>query len=190
MMRRRVGNSGRAPAAFTLIELIIAITIIIILAGLVLGTSGYVQKKGKRSRAEAEIAALSAALESYKADNGTYPANAATNSANPTAVSATPPADASLYLYQTLSGNDPNGGSDQKSYFAFTPQMLGGQRTSGANPTTVTHLRDPFGNSYGYSTARNPDANPQAASAAGYNPTFDLWSTADSADPAQWIKNW
>ena len=43
------------------------------LAGLILATSGYVQKKGPRSRAEAEIAALSAALESYKADNGIYP---------------------------------------------------------------------------------------------------------------------
>jgi hypothetical protein len=33
---------------------------------LILATAGYVQKKGARSRTEAEIAALSAALESYK----------------------------------------------------------------------------------------------------------------------------
>ena len=43
------------------------------LAGLVLSTVGYVQKKGARSRAETEIAAMSAACESYKADNGIYP---------------------------------------------------------------------------------------------------------------------
>ena len=49
------------------------IAIILVLAGLILATSGYVQKKGARSRAEAEIAAISAALENYKADNGTYP---------------------------------------------------------------------------------------------------------------------
>ena len=47
--------------------------IIIILAGLILATVGYVQNKGARSRAEAEIAAMSAALENYKADNGIYP---------------------------------------------------------------------------------------------------------------------
>ena len=47
--------------------------IIIILAGLILATSGYVQNKGARSRAETEIAAMSAALENYKADNGIYP---------------------------------------------------------------------------------------------------------------------
>ena len=50
--------------------------IILVLAGLILGTCGYVQNKGARSRAEAEIAAMSAALENYKADNGIYPHNA------------------------------------------------------------------------------------------------------------------
>ena len=59
--------------AFTIIELLIVMTIILVLAGLILATAGYVQKKGARSRTEAEIAAISAALESYKADNGIYP---------------------------------------------------------------------------------------------------------------------
>src|SRR5207237_10719111 len=58
--------------AFTIIELLVVITIIIILAGLILSTVGCVQKKGARSRAEAEIVAMSASLESYKAYNGTY----------------------------------------------------------------------------------------------------------------------
>ena len=49
------------------------IIIILILAGLVLSISSYVQNKGARARAETEIAAMSAALESYKADNGIYP---------------------------------------------------------------------------------------------------------------------
>src|SRR5437667_6449672 len=67
--------------AFTLIELLVVIAIIIILAGLILSTAGYVQKKGARARAETEIAAMSAALESYKADNGIYPRNASTTDA-------------------------------------------------------------------------------------------------------------
>jgi general secretion pathway protein G len=62
---------------FTLIELMIVIAIIAILASLVLSTAGYVQKKAARSRAEAEIAAVGAALESYKADNGDYPSGSA-----------------------------------------------------------------------------------------------------------------
>ena len=62
----------RLPAkrAFTLIELLVVIAIIGILAGLILNTAGYIQRRGATSRAEAEIAALTVALENYKADNG------------------------------------------------------------------------------------------------------------------------
>ena len=65
---------------FTLIELLIVIAIIAILTSLVLAASGSVQKKGARSRAEAEIKAVEAALESYKSDNGDYPSNSAGSS--------------------------------------------------------------------------------------------------------------
>src|SRR5438552_4310089 len=66
-------SSLRAESAATIIELLLVIIIILILAGLILSISSYVQNKGKRARAETEIAAMSAALESYKADNGIYP---------------------------------------------------------------------------------------------------------------------
>ncbi|PYK30647.1 MAG: hypothetical protein DME57_06260 [Verrucomicrobia bacterium] len=164
---------------FTIIELLIVIAIIIILAGLIMSTVGYVQKKGARSRAEAEIAAISAALESYKADNGIYPSDAAKTDVDPTA--SPTPATASLYLDDTTGS-----GVIPKTYFAFKPNQL--------SPTNqaqnVTAIRDPFGNSYGYSTIKN--SNPNGTD--GYNPTFDLWSTAGeiTATPNQnlWIKNW
>jgi type II secretory pathway pseudopilin PulG len=187
-------EDARLYTAFTVLELLVVITIIAILAGLILATAGYVQKKGARSRAESEIAALSAALESYKADNGIYPSDAATtDQLNPTSnlnPSATPVPNvytkASLYLYEQLSGDatgsrQPSG----KSYLAFKPNMLLPAPPSNA---TVIAIRDPFGNSYGYSTmkASNPNNN-------GYNPTYDLWSTAGgtgSSDVPGWIKNW
>src|SRR5207248_10097832 len=92
---------------FTIIELLVVISIIIILAGLILSTVGYVQKKGARSRAEAEIAAISAALENYKADNGIYPTDATTTETLDPAVTInmTYYALASLYLYKQLSGD-------------------------------------------------------------------------------------
>src|SRR5437016_11175324 len=95
-------SSFRAAGAFafTIIELLVVISIIIILASLILSTVGYVQKKGARSRAEAEIAAISAALESHKADNGIYPA-----CPSPT------PGGHALYQSLTGDGNDAIGGS-------------------------------------------------------------------------------
>src|SRR5438477_7884990 len=73
-------SSFRAEGAMTIIELLVVIIIIFILAGLVLSISSYVQNKGKRARAETEIAAMAAALESYKADNGIYTRISATDS--------------------------------------------------------------------------------------------------------------
>ena len=184
-------SSFRIEGAFTIVELIVVISIIIILAGLILATTGYVEKKGARSRAESEIAALSAAMESYKADNGIYPRDATkTDPVDPTASPI--PTAATQYLYEQLSGNSaatlqPTSGA--KSYFAFKPQMLAGNKDANGNLTSVTNIRDPFGNPYGYSTAKNANS----AGSIGYNPTFDLWSTANAnpvSDQNQWVKNW
>jgi prepilin-type N-terminal cleavage/methylation domain-containing protein len=178
--------------AFTLIELLIVIAIILVLAGLVLATSSYVHKKGQRSRAEAEIAALSAALENYKVDNGVYPSTTETNALKPNA--AGDPAtyqSASLALYKSISGdadNDSTRVTESKSYFPFKPNQL----SPSDQTLAVLYIRDPFGNSYGYSTAKASTP----AGADGYNPTFDLWSTGGVIDTAtapnqsQWIKNW
>ena len=62
----RSRSSLSARGAFTLIELIVVVTVIVILTGLVLSTVGYVQKKAARSRAETEIAAMSAAWKATR----------------------------------------------------------------------------------------------------------------------------
>ncbi len=118
-------NVGKARRAFTLIELIVVVGIIAILAALVLSTVGYARKKGQRARAETEIAAMSAACENYKADNGVYPCSArhryarlmteqtilnATDNLNADTWNPTDTTDptygaTSLYLYTLLSGD-------------------------------------------------------------------------------------
>ncbi len=188
-----------ALSAFTIIELLIVMAVIIILAGLILVAAGYVREKGYRSRAEAEIAAISAAIESYKVDNGVYPTDVAkTENLDPTSAATTMAQykTASSYLYGELGGDrNFDGAVDAglKTYMAFKPPMLQRDLMSSdvSSANKVTALRDPFGNSYGYSTMRA--ANPAAA--GGFNPTFDLWSTAgttsvSATDQLRWIKNW
>ena len=197
---------GRHYNAFTLIELIVVVGIIIVLAGLVLSTVGYARKKGARARAETEIAAMSAAIENYKSDNGIYPrgpasaitigtvtipANATDNlnarlRGDPADTTDPTYGETSLYLYTLLSGDSTGNRSPTgKSYMAFKPNML--LPAGGTGP--VTAISDPFGNSYGYSTANQADP----VTPKGYNPTFDLWSTAGgttTSDAPKWIKNW
>ena len=43
-------HKRRYNAAFTILELLVVMAIILVLAGLILATIGYVQKKGARSR--------------------------------------------------------------------------------------------------------------------------------------------
>ena len=67
-------GARRGGGAFTLVELLATVAVIAVVAGLVLGTLGYVNRKGAEGRAKAEVAALSAAIDSYKLDYGSYPA--------------------------------------------------------------------------------------------------------------------
>jgi len=218
---RSAGDTPATTTAFSLVELLVVISIIIVLAGLILSTMGYVRKKGARARAETDIAAISAACESYKADNGIYPrdptANTATDALNartmfdPVTTDAPLYKAASLVLYRALSG-DRNldrivNASDQnfkidgttlsppltqlpQVYFTFKPNQL--SRTD-QTQTPVEFIRDPFGNSYGYSTAYQYDIDQGINPTHGYNPTFDLLSTdggTTTNDVAGWIKNW
>jgi len=63
----------RLSAGFTLLELLVVLGVIALLSGIVLGVGRHAAESGKTARARAELAALSAALESYKLAWGDYP---------------------------------------------------------------------------------------------------------------------
>lgn len=65
--------------AFTLIELIAVMAIIMTLAGMVMVVSRAALDKAKKSKAESMISALSVAISMYYADCGTYPWTTALN---------------------------------------------------------------------------------------------------------------
>jgi hypothetical protein len=115
--------------------------------------------------------------------------------------------NASLELYEALTGDiscsGTGGGPGVKNYIAdMKPDVWGRSNPSAAvsGSNLVTFLSDPFGNSYGYSTVASTLAS---SGSAGYNPTFDLWSTGGQISAGtnfgtgqpgdyqlQWVKNW
>ena len=215
--RRGVVRAARV-GGFTLIELLTVITVIVLLVGLIVGVAGFANTKAARTRAEAEIRALSTAMENYKSDNGTYPRSPAKTTDSLNARKSGNPDNylpANVFLYRELSGDrncdgavnlddqnvDSDGGkleppltSPPRRYYEFKPNMLTTTRNNGA--AQIRGIGDPWGMSYGYSTANQADAT------AGYNPTFDLWSVANkvSTSPVEgaldasvrpsWITNW
>lgn len=162
-----------STTAFTLIEMLTVMTVIAILASILLSLNGLVQKKAALTRAHGEIAAMSAACESYKSDFGSYPEDDTGDAAvEPDTVKLCPTRDgdptkpiyrdASLVLYKALSGdakpgsnpdppasrNDkPDGRSETKPYYEFRPTQL----RKSANGD-IEGIQDPFSNLYGYST--------------------------------------
>ena len=210
-------NRPRQSAAFTLIEMIMVIAIILVLAGLVVGVYTLVKTQSARARAKAEIEQLRAALENFRADNGGYPQDSQKtdkldprNIADATDISPTGKlAASSKFLYESLTGDTNDNGNMTKNYAPgfFKPSRLGGPHVGNAvNP--VQYIMDPYGNPYGYSTAgllleqeyrttltTNPGATRPAQNSQGtqgYSSTFDLWSTADDrqGNTGKWIKSW
>ncbi len=215
--------SSRSARAFTLIEMLVVMAVIAILAGIILSVNGLVQSKAARTRADVEIRALSAGCESYKADNGSYPQNDKTDALDPQTEgdpnSGKNYKDASQFLYGALSGDTNFNGRNEpaatpaegKNYIPdfFTPQRLGVSTGLIGSPNWVLFIKDPYGNSYGYSTIAAKDeqdfrvevakdAKATRKGGKGYNSSFDLWSTAGknrppSSDPTivnVWVKNW
>ncbi len=168
---RRTGK-----AAFTLIELMAVITIIVILAGLVVGGMGFVTERQAKEKARVQIALLSKALEEYKLDMGTYPATA--NSVDGTGKSA-------VSLYQALfkEGYDyTNPATPPTSWTKATKIYVadlnpvttkqGWVTTTTTVPASTTVL-DPWGKEYCYRTAVDSAGGPNSDT---QNPDFDLWS--------------
>jgi general secretion pathway protein G len=154
--------SRRHPAAFTLIELMATITIMVILAGIVIGGMGYVNEKQAREKAKVQIALLSRALEEYKLDTGSYPAVG--NSTAGTGRSNT--------LFQRLYWDGAKLNPPGKIYLAeLDPanNRQGWVSGSGSSATIV----DPWGYEYRYRSATNTSG---AINEDTYNPDFDLWS--------------
>ena len=208
-----------SKTAFTLIEMLTVMAVIAILAGLIVGIQAYAQKKAALTRAEGEMRTMGAACESYKADEGGYPRdlkgkNSDTDVLDPR-IDGDPTSlkyqKATLVLYKALSGdeNADGKGAKGKLYCEYLPSQLQKIATG-----QVKFIKDPFGNSYGYSTAgvameenyrqdvlKDPSTQrPSGTDLKGFNPTFDMWSTGGvvtrggasslNTERKRWVKNW
>lgn len=204
-----------APHGFTLVEMITVVAIIVVLAGLVISVSGLVSQKANRARADGEIKVMANHLDSFKRDNGTYPKTEETDKLDPrldVAPTSSKYIKANLQMYSAITGDflpedapDGKPEAESKSYYTFPRTQLNFTKDKDGNPSTIRYIADPWGNPYGYSTAaaeleaayraevrKNP-RSPRPTDLQGFNPTFDLWSTAGAntlTQKGKWVRNW
>jgi len=159
-------------SAFTLIEMMTVIAIIMLLAGIVVSGLSYVKEKQRRDTAKVQIALLSKAIEEYKMDMGTYPGTPDTAADG----------DVSEQLYQALfkdgydyaSTGNPAGWT--KATTIYLPEL--DPRSSkqgwvtpsaaGATPPANLKILDPWKKNYRYRIGSNSQS-----------PDFDLWSIGE-----------
>jgi len=214
-MKRLAPSKG-----FTLIEMITVVAIMILLAGLVISTAGWANRKAALERATNEMKAIGTGIDAYKIDNGTVPQNSDTDLLDPRihfaasgSTSGSYYQKASRYMYSALTGDlepadKPDGKPEvgTKAYYDFSRAQLNAKRDGSGAVTEIYYIADPFGNAYGYSTAglsseldyrKQVQRNPTYARPAdkkGYNTaTYDMWSTGAATTQdgqAKWVKNW
>jgi prepilin-type N-terminal cleavage/methylation domain-containing protein len=172
--------SRHGQAAFTLIELMAVITIIVLLAALVVGAMGFVNERQAKEKAKVQMALLSKALEEYKLDMGGYPGTKSASGgyyggANADGTNG----DFSKVLYTALfyegyelSTNPNRADPDKvKAPKIYGPELdptnskQGWTTGAGSTPPANLNITDPWGNNYRYRVG-----------ASAQNPDFDLWS--------------
>lgn len=207
---------GTETQAFTLVEMLTVITVILILAAILLNVAGYANDRSARSRAQAEIAQFAVALEGYKSDNLVYPSVSILAGSPEATTSGTAPGglgsrEAGAALYQALTGDGnallggtvkstgergtkllPNLGAQGKNYL---PGLKRNQITYADKTDPKAPPPPPGGTAPGIRAwvFADPWSNRYVYSCPGSHNTggYDLYSDA-GRKPAEtsWVKNW
>lgn len=141
-----MARKSQSLKAFTLIELLAVAIVILLLTGIMIGVVGYVQKKMAITATKAQIAAISVALESYKADWGHYPATTIARISSSGFWESTN----NWILYRALSGV---GGG--KKYVRFSASQLRVSIASGVSSGGLTNIVDAWGMPFNYYCSPN-----------------------------------
>jgi len=188
----------RHLGGFSMIELMVVVGIMVILAGLLIGSLPGIQSKINRGKVETFIAELESGLSKYQIDNGSYPLN------EPTGDGQTERDRAGILgasvLYRSLSGDrDLNGEVDfaqneeiyvlKIDYFSNRESREPRSMSIGGQYMVI----DSYSNPIRY-LAQVPNLGPNERRKT-FNPTYDIWSITDANparpdESAKYITNW
>ncbi|NJM36680.1 MAG: prepilin-type N-terminal cleavage/methylation domain-containing protein [Akkermansiaceae bacterium] len=167
-------------SAFTLIEILVVITIIAVLAAATVGGTRFAKERQKRNQAEIQIQLLAKSLEEYKLDRGIYPAT--TDSVDGR--------NNSDILFNALYWDsddddegagigDAAGDQDQKIYLDSLDPATSSHKWTQAPASDRTKITDPWKNEYRYRSAKDSTGTQNASTD---NVDFDLWSSGPDGE--------
>ncbi len=178
---------------FSMIELMVVVGIMVVLAGLLIGSLPGIQSRINRGKVETFMAELESGLSKYQIDNGIYPQNEPDGDRDKAGIKG------AAILYKHLSGDwDLDGKVDfttnEKVYVTkldYDSNKEAKEKRSDAVGGEYMVI-DSYGNPFRY-LAQPPNIKQDQRETR--NPTYDIWSITD-ADPdrteesAKYITNW
>ena len=159
-------SSIRRVAGFTLVELLVSISIMVLLAGLIVGGFAFVQDRQARETAKLQIALLSRGIDEYRLDMGIYPVMPNANPTTPAQVRQN-----NNTLFQRLYRD----GATDNSATIYVAELNPDNNNQGWITISggTRYITDPWGREYNYRSGTNEDGSPNPNA---MNPDFDLWS--------------
>jgi len=158
---------SRVRRGFTLIELLVVISIIVILAGIAIGVSGWVGRTQDEKLTRVRLQSTNLRIEEYANDNnGTYPVG---------------PDSTSTILYKVLSG-DLTGQGNNPTQPIYWPELNDDRNASLVGIFRQNRvILDGFGQSYRYRAAKDENGNPMPN--VRNDGAYDLWSIGPDGLP-------
>ncbi len=149
---------------FTLVEILVVMTIILILAALTTGGMQFVKTRQKNNQAEIQIGLLSKGIEDYKLDNGDYPGAEDAGGSSGTGESN--------MLFRALYYDGFEAGDDGTAsiYLSELDPLNDAQKWTEGSGSSA-EIIDPWENEYRYRRG-----------SGALNPDYDLWSMGKDED--------
>lgn len=194
---------------FTLVELLVVISLIAVLAALVISGAGGILKKIKRDQIRNFMAEIEGGLEDYKVDNAIYPLNPDPRGTSTSVPYNGPDGEAvsgAAVLYKHLSGDFDTDGQVDNDETPYVDRLDYWSNSRNPPPEVVRSVDvgggvylvvDPLGSPIRYLAYAPGEVQQALQQKKIKNPTYDLWSIAgakegssDFTDEAKWITNW
>ncbi len=153
----------QSPRGFTIAEILIVMTIILILAGLIIGSFQFVETRKNNNLAEIQINLLGKAIEDYKLDNGDYPGEESAGGSTGTGESNRLFRDLYYDGLQDSTGSIPIYLSELDPKNDSQNWIDGPGNSSSTSASAI--ITDPWGAEYRYRRGNG-----------AMNPDYDLWS--------------
>lgn len=191
-------KAGGVQAGFSLIEMLVVITIILIIGGLVVGGASSLRASAARAQTTTEIGAILQGLERFRTDNGDYPEDLTLDPGGTNTSDRYPVrpdlnyVDPGKALFLALTGRPTYG-----TPVPYAVNYIGNFKESqvATDSDNLSYFSDPWQYAYGYFYSKDGIGGDDAFRSLYGQAVPDVWSTGGkiyegASSRARWVSSW